>query len=113
MVLIDSVSYGEVKVDGKIYYSDVVVWWDGKVELVRKTHQFGINELLNMLRKKPEAVIVGIGVDRAVEILDEVPQEMEERGLLFFVESAPNALEVFNGLISEGKKAVAYIHCTS
>ena len=112
MVSIDSVSFGEAKVDGKIYYSDVIVWWDGHVELVRKSHQFGMSEILNLLRRKPEAVVVGTGLEQCVEILEEVEQEMENRGVLFFVEKTLNALEVFNALVSEGKKAVAFLHVT-
>jgi hypothetical protein len=113
MVQIESVSFGEIRVDGKDYYSDVVVWWDGKVDIVRKTHQFGMSELLNLLRKKPQAVVVGTGLEGSVEVLKEVEQEMEDRGLPLFVEKTLNAFEVFNGLASEGKKAVAFVHVTS
>jgi hypothetical protein len=113
MVSIDSVSFGEVKVDGKVYYSDLIVWWDGSVEMIPKSHQFGMSELLNLLRRGPEAVILGTGMEGSVAVLEEVQQEMEDQKLLFFTESSPNALEVFNAMISEGKKAVAYIHCTS
>jgi len=112
MVRIDSVSFGEVRIDGKDYFSDVVVWWDGKIELVAKKHQFGMSELLNLLNKKPEAVIIGTGMESAVVVLEEVGQEMENRGLLLFVENSRNAIEVFNGLVSEGKKAVAFIHAS-
>lgn len=112
MVIIDSVSFGEAKVDGKTYYSDVVVWWDGKVEMVVKNHQFGMNELLNLLKKKPDVVVLGTGLEGCVEILEEVEQEIENKGLLFFVEKTPNALEVFNAMVNEGKKAVAFLHVT-
>jgi hypothetical protein len=113
MVLIDSVKFGEIRIDGKDYYSDVAVWWDGKVELVPKTHQFGMSELLLLLEKKPQAVVVGTGLEGAMDILEEAEEEMENRNLLLFMEKSQNALEVFNGLISEGKKAAAFIHVTS
>jgi len=112
MVRIDSLKYGEIRIDGKDYYSDVVVWWDGKIELVVKTHQFGMNELLNLLKKNPEMVVVGTGIEGCVEILEEVTQEMENMELMLFVENSSNALEIFNALVSEGKKAVAFIHVT-
>ncbi len=113
MVQIGSLSFGEIRIDGKDYYSDVAVWWDGMVELVPKTHRFGMSELFLLLGKKPEAVVLGTGLEGCVEVLEEVEQEMENRGLLLFVEKSLNALEVFNGLVSEGKKAVAFIHVTS
>jgi hypothetical protein len=112
MAVIDSVSFGEAKVNGKIYYSDVVVWWDGKVDMVTKTHQFGMTELLSVLRKKPVAVILGTGLEECVEVLEEVSEEMENRGLMLFVEKTPNAIEIFNGMVSQGKRAVAFLHVT-
>ncbi|MCX6814042.1 MAG: MTH938/NDUFAF3 family protein [Candidatus Aenigmarchaeota archaeon] len=112
MVRIDSMKFGEIKIDGKDYYSDVAVWWDGKIEFIVKSHQFGMNELLNLLKKKPEAVVIGTGIESCVEILEEVTQEMENRELMLFVENSRNAIEIFNGLVSEGKKAVAFIHVT-
>jgi len=112
MVQIESVKFGEIRIDGKDYYSDVVVWWDGKIELIPKAHQFGMNELLNLLKKKPEMLVVGTGIEGCVEILEEVTQEMENRELMLFVENSRNALEIFNGLVSEGKKVVAFIHVT-
>jgi hypothetical protein len=113
MVHIDSVKFGEIKVGRKDYYSDVIVWWDGKVELIAKTHQFGMDQLLSVLKKEPEAVVIGTGLEGAVEVLEEVQMEMEDRELPLLVEKTQNALQVFNGLVADGKKAAAYIHVTS
>jgi len=113
MALIDSVKFGEVRIDGKDYFSDVAVWWDGKVELIIKSHQFGMSELLNLLKRGSEAVVVGTGMEGCVEVMEEVGEEMENRGLLLFVENSRNAIEIFNGLVSQGKKAAALIHSTS
>ena len=112
MVLIDSVKFGEIRIGGKDYYSDVVVWWDGKIEMVVKSHQFGMSELLNLLKKKPQVVVLGTGVEGCVEVLEEVQMEMENRGLMLLVENTTNALEVFNAFVNEGKKAVAFMHVT-
>ena len=113
MVLIDSVSFGEASVDGKTYYSDLVVWWDGKVEFIPKNHRFGMSELLSLLRKKPDVVVLGTGFEQCVQVLEEVEQEVEDRRLLFFAEKTQNAFEIFNAMVNEGKKAVACVHVTS
>ncbi len=113
MVLIDAVKFGEIKIGGTDYYSDVAVWWDGKVELIIKSRQFGMSELFNLLKRGSEAVVVGTGIEEgSIQVMEEVEEEMENRGLPFFVENSRNALEVFNGLVSQGKKAAALIHVT-
>jgi hypothetical protein len=112
MVIIDSVKFGEIRVNGKDYYSDVVVWWDGTVEMVAKTRQFGAAELARLLRKKPELIVLGIGLEGCAEVLEEAEQEMEDRKLMFFVENTANAIEVFNAFAKEGKKVVAFMHVT-
>jgi len=113
MVQIDSVSFGEVKIDGKVYYSDVIVWWDGKIEMIPKSHQFGMSELVRLLKKNPDAIVLGTGLEEAVQILEEVEHKVEDDGIRFFPEKSQNAVEVFNGLVSQEKKAVLQMHCTS
>ena len=112
MALIDSVKFGEIRIDGKDYYSDVLVWWDGKVELVVKTHQFGMSELINLLKKEPEVIVLGTGMEGCVEVLEEVQMEAEDRKLMLFVENTAKALEIFNAFVNEGKKAAAFMHVT-
>jgi hypothetical protein len=112
MVKIDSISFGEIRIDGKDYYNDVVIWWDGKIEVAEKSHRFDMNLLLNLLKKNPEAVVLGTGIEGCVEVLEEVEQELENREIMFFAEKSPNAAEVFNGMVSQGKKVAALIHLT-
>ena len=112
MVQVDSVSFVEVKVDGKVYYSDLIVWWDGKVEMIPKNHQFGMGELLRLLNKGPEAIVLGTGLEGAVQVLEEVEQKIEDDGIRFFPEKSQNAVEVFQGMLALGKRAVLQIHCT-
>ena len=113
MVQIDSVSFGEVKIDGKVYYSDVIVWWDGKIEMIPKNHQFGMSELIRLLKKSPDAIVLGTGFEEAVVILEEVVHKVEDDGIRFFPERSQNAVEVFDGMMALGKKAVLQMHCTS
>ena len=44
MVEIKFERFGELDVDGKIYYSDMIVWWDGEIEFVEKDHVFGMED---------------------------------------------------------------------
>ncbi|MEM5812263.1 MAG: MTH938/NDUFAF3 family protein [Candidatus Aenigmatarchaeota archaeon] len=112
MVRIESVSFGEIRIDGKDYYSDVIVWWDGKVDFVTKSHRFGMSELVRLLKKNPDVIIVGTGMEGSVQIEEEAGQKLEDKGISFFPEKTPNAVEVFNSMVSDGRKAVALLHIT-
>jgi len=112
MVRIDSTSFGEVVVDGKTYYSDVTVWWDGRTEFRDKTHIFSMEEFLKILEKRPDTIVVGTGQHGVVKVPDEVRQVAEEQKVDLFIENSPKAMKIFNSFITEGRKAVAVIHST-
>ena len=112
MPTIDRVSYGEIVVDGKTCYSDLVVWWDGKKSLLPKTHLIGLPLIETLLKKNPNSIVIGTGIEGTVKFLPKVRQTLKKKKVSLFVDQSENAAEIFNGLISRGKKAVAVIHVT-
>ena len=69
MVKIDALKFGEITVDGKTYYSDVVITQAGKVQLIEKTHQFGVGHLEMVLGGKAPIVVIGTGLRGMVKVL--------------------------------------------
>ncbi len=112
MVKINSVTFGEIEINKKTYFSDMVVWWDGKLEYREKSHNFTISDFLELAEKKPEIIVVGTGINGIVRILAEAEQAAEEKGIEIFKELSPKAAEMFNGFVADKKKAVALIHST-
>lgn len=112
MVRIDSTSFGEIVIDGKTYYSDMIVWWDGKIEYRTKSHTVDMSEFLKLMQKEPEAVVIGTGQIGVVKILPEVNQTAEDKQVDLFIDQSKKAIQIFNGLVADGKKAVAVIHTT-
>lgn len=112
MVKIDFTKFGEVSVDGKIYYSDMLVWWDGRVEFRVKKHTFDMDDFLGLLKKKPEVIVIGTGQTGVVKVSDKVRQAAEERKIKLYVDPSPKAVDMFNGLVAQRKRAVALIHTT-
>jgi len=115
MARINSVKFGEIEIEGKIYYSDMVVWWDGKVQYREKSHIFDVEEFLQLLNRKPNVIVVGRGVGEApqLRINSKVKELAEYRKIDLFGERSEKAVELFNAFVSDGKKAVAVIHTTS
>lgn len=112
MVNIDAVKFGELKIDGKIYYSDMVVWWDGKIEFRKKSHIFGMEEFKRLLRRKPNSIVIGTGLVDIVNVPDDVREAAKNKKVKLFIDLSINAVDIFNGLVNTRKRPVAMIHTT-
>ena len=112
MVRIDSVKFGEIIVEGKTYYSDVIVWWDGKIEYREKSHEFGMGEFLKLVERKPEIIVIGTGISGVCKVPEEVEQVAKDKGIEIFKELSPKAAEMFNAFVSDKKRVVAVLHST-
>lgn len=109
---IDSVSFGEVVIDGKTYYSDVIVWWDGKVDYVPKDRLISVDDMRRLLEREPTDIVIGTGIEGMIRISEDAVYLAETRKVDLFIEVSHKALQIFNGLVKDGKKAVAVIHTT-
>lgn len=112
MARIDRVAYGEIDVKGKTYYSDVVLWWDGTLALLEKTHIVDLDLLTKLLKKDPEDLVIGRGLEGTVKIAPNVRELLKRKNVHLFIETTENAAEVYNGLLDEGKHVVALMHVT-
>jgi hypothetical protein len=112
MVEINSVKFGEVTVDHRTYYSDVIIWWDGRVEYRSKKHVFDLDELLKLMKRKPDAIVIGTGINGGMRITPEVSEMAETEKFRFHVALSPDAMDIFNGLVLQKKKPVTLIHTT-
>jgi len=112
MVKITAVRFGEVEIDGKVYFSDMIVWWDGRIEYREKSHVIGMSDFLKLAEKKPDIIVVGRGMNGDVKIEEEVEQAAEDKKIEIYHELSPKAAKMFNGFVADKKKAVAVIHST-
>ena len=113
MVKIDEVKFGEITIDGKVYYSDMAVWWDGKPAMAAKSHEFDLLRVETLIKKKPEVIVVGTGLQGLMKVLPEAIQFCEDEGLKLYWDPTPKAVDFFNGLILQGKKVAGFFHVTS
>ncbi len=112
MVDIDSISFGEIVIDGKTYYSDMTVWWDGRLDFRKKSHVFDINEFTALLKRKPEVIVVGTGQQGILKIPPEVKRYAEQKKVKLFIDISPKAVDIFNAMVADNKKVVAVMHIT-
>jgi hypothetical protein len=103
-----------MKIHGKIYISDIIVfpgsikenWWR------KKGHELHPEDLGDVVKSGPELVVVGTGVDGAMRVPSETRKYLEEQGIMMEAMPTGEAADRFNEEISRGRKVVGCFHLT-
>lgn len=111
--MIDSYSFGKIKVDGKTYTSDVILypdrvmdnWWRKNGHLLNK------EDLEEVFESKPEVLIIGTGASGLMHIPDETKRFVESKGIEVIVEKTEDACRKYNEL-KDSRRVVAALHLT-
>jgi len=111
--VIDSYQFGQISVDGRQYTADVLIfpdrvednWW-------RKSgHQLCLEDIAEVMAESPQVLIVGTGASGLVEVLPEVRQATDARGIKLIVETTDKACHTYNQLC-RSRRVVAALHLT-
>lgn len=111
---IDSYSFGVMKVDGKEYRQDLIVfpdkvrssWWR------RQGHSLAIEDLQDILEFKPELLIIGTGDSGMMEIPAATEKALQDAGIEVIAQNTGQACSIFNEQIKKGRKVVGAFHLT-
>lgn len=114
MPKIDTTWFGAIVIDKKTY-RDALIVGD---EVIRResqgefsSHTINRWELSKLLEQKPEAIIIGCGYEKVLEVPKEIEKEIRQRNIDFIILETPDAIAKYNEL--SGKKRVnALIHVT-
>ena len=111
---IQAVDFGEALIGGKFYDGDVLVGWDGDVEVWEKNHVFAVDELIRVLKRYPklETLIIGRGMIGTVMLDPRVRELLEDKQVMLLLEKTEYAAEIFNAFAARGKRVVALLHTT-
>jgi hypothetical protein len=110
---IDSYSFGSLIVDGKKYTSDVIIypgrvdpsWWR------REGHRLQITDLADMLKTKPQMLIVGTGYSGMMVVPKETENHIRSQGIDIYIATTVKAVELFNTM-QDKKTVIAALHLT-
>ncbi|MFA6132178.1 MAG: MTH938/NDUFAF3 family protein [Patescibacteria group bacterium] len=116
---IDSTEFGFIIIDNKKFDQVLIIGdqieerdYPRLKELFGTSHRLGPWETEKLLSNKPEVIIVGTGQDGKLEIDEDFLAACRAAGVEVVVEKTPEALVVYNRLISEGKHINALFHTT-
>jgi len=95
---IDDYRFGEIVINDKHYYSDVIVhpdrvdpsWWR------RKGHYLSEEDVSGIAVAKPAILIIGTGQSGAMEVPESTVDFLESHGITVHVEKTGQAVKLFN-----------------
>jgi hypothetical protein len=111
--LIDSYDFGNIKVDGQGYHSDIIIfpnhvksdWWrkDG--------HLLQIEDLEDVLNEKPNTIIIGTGAYGVMKVPESVIKHLKDKNINVIIQKTYEAVKTYNNSPLKGK-VVAALHLT-
>lgn len=110
---IDSYRSGEITIGGKKYNSDVIVfphhvksdWWR------KEGHQVRPEDVEEVIREKPEILVVGTGVEEGMKVSPETKRYLAEQGVELIAQATDKAWQTYNQLCSS-RKVIGAFHLT-
>lgn len=111
--MIEHYDFGKIKIDGKIYTHDLIIFSDEIKEWWRdESHWVVIDDLREVVEKKPKVLVIGTGYSGIMEVAEETKKFLEESGIKVIIEPTKKACEIFNKLSSENENVIAALHLT-
>ena len=112
--MIDSYSFGEIKVDGVRYTRDLIIlpsgvkpnWWR------REGHRLCIEDLEEVLEERPEVLVIGTGYSGLMRVPEELIRRLREMGIEVVAQRTGEAWKTYNRLLGEGRRVAAALHLT-
>jgi len=112
---IQSYFFGHIKIDGKTYTKDVIVfpsrvfspWW--RVE----GHNLSPEDLVEIFREPVRLIIIGTGASGVMAVPNQTVTFLKGKGVETEVLNTPDAVSRYNQLVAEGRtEVVAALHLT-
>ncbi len=110
---IDSFSFGNISIGGKVFTGDVIIYPDHiQTPWVREEeHRPQISEFSDIVKAEPDVLVIGTGYAGVMSIADQVRNYLTSRGIEVRVEKTRTAVDLYNTL--QGKdKIIAALHIT-
>ena len=111
--MIEDYNFGEIKISGKTYRSDVIVYSDHvDVDWWRKQgHNLEADDIKDVIDAKPDIIIIGTGQPGMLQVDDETMKSLSQHGIKTIVLPTEKACQEYNR-IAQKKKVIACLHLT-
>ncbi len=111
---IDSYAFGHIRINGKPYSSDVIIyndrvdasWWR------KEGHRLQEDDLVDVLKARPDILVIGTGYFGVMSVPEATIESLKASGIEIQVERTGKAVDVFNALQAGDKRVIAALHVT-
>lgn len=106
-------SFGRIRIDNKTFHHDIIINPDGSVLQWqrRQGHLLQNCDLEELLKQRPDLIIVGTGFWGAMKVSEEVEETLDSSDIEVYYLKSAAAVDLFNNTSSTRKTALA-IHLT-
>ena len=111
---IDSYSFGRIRIDGKAYSSDVIIYAD-RVDATwwrKEGHRLQAEDLVDVLKARPDVLVVGTGFFGVMSVPEYTAEQIRAAGVDVRIEKTGKAVDLFNKLAIGDRRVVAALHLT-
>jgi hypothetical protein len=111
---VDAYSFGEIRIGGERYTSDVIVW-PGRVKSPwwrAEGHNLCPADLDDVLRAPPKVLVIGTGYYGRMRVPPETLSALQAQGIEVHVGKTSEAVAALNRLARECADVVAAFHLT-
>ena len=112
--MIESYAFGSIVVDGRKFTSDLIIYPDGHIDVFwwrRASHKLAIDDIDELIKSKPEVIIVGTGSSGLMKPEKELEKLLQQRGIELIATLSRKAVAIYNDLSSK-KLVGACFHLT-
>lgn len=111
---IKSYEFGRIEINSRVYTNDVIIydehvnssWWR------KEGHYLQIEDIEEILKVKPDVIVIGTGKYDTMKVSKEVKKELESRAIEFIYVNTDEACKRHNEMSDSGKKVVTALHLT-
>lgn len=116
------VEWGKITFCGNTF-KDAKVWstktsgegaseWDWNEDNTRHQSGITIEAVETLLKHKPNIIVLTKGYDEKLNVYPELVEWISKRGMKVMVMNTPNAVAMFNYLITQGENVAGLFHST-
>jgi hypothetical protein len=110
-MIIENYSFGKIVIDSKEYTQDVILSEEGITSWQREeSHMVYIKDIKEIIKKKPDLIIIGNGYSGIMEVLEETIKFIKNNNIKLIIQKTTEAVKTFNE--SKEKNKVALLHLT-
>jgi hypothetical protein len=111
---ISEYTFGKIVINDQMYTSDLIIapdkiidsWWR------KQGHNLDIGDLGDIIKAKPDILIIGTGYFGRMNVPDETRQFLQQQGIKVHQAKTTDAVSEFNRLQQKYARIVAALHLT-